>query len=237
MPRVRIADRRIWVGEQSRALLSGEVHFWRLDPHTWPSVLARARELGLEVVSTYVCWDFHELAPGQFDLRGETNPRRNLGAFVELARDEGFWLILRPGPYVYAEWPNSGVPERVVAWHRLHPSFQREAAAWMAAVVQTVRPFLASQAGPIVLLQADNEADPWTDVYGQQLGLGGEAGLFHEFLARRYAHIAELNAAWGSAYAEFVAARAVLWPAVRSPGFLERYLDVCRFRHWYAAEV
>ena len=114
MPRARIADRRIWVGEQSRALLSGEVHFWRLDPRTWPSVLARARELGLEMLSTYVCWDFHELAPGRFDLEGETDPRRNLAAFLELVRDEGLWLLLRPGPYIYAEWPNSGVPERVV---------------------------------------------------------------------------------------------------------------------------
>jgi len=237
MPRVRIADRRVWVGEQSRALLSGEVHFWRLDPQVWPAVLARARELGLGLLSTYVCWDFHELAPGRFDLDGETNPRRNLAAFLELAGQEGFWLLLRPGPYIYAEWPNSGVPERVVRWHRLHPSFQREASAWMTAVVDTVRPFLASHGGPIVVLQADNEADPWADVYGQQLGLGSAAGPFQDFLADRYIHVAQLNAAWGSSYTDFDAARAVLSPVLRARGFLERYLDTCRFRHWYAAEV
>jgi hypothetical protein len=189
------------------------------------------------VVSTYVCWEFHELAPGQFDLRGQSHPRRNLLAFLELAREAGMWLVLRPGPYIYAEWPNSGVPERVVRWHRLHPSFQREAAAWMAAVVEEVTPFLATQAGPVVLLQADNEADPWMDVYGAQLGLGSEAGLFQQFLASRYAHIAELNAAWQAAYTHFEQARAVVRPLLPEPGFRERYLDVCRFRHWYAAEV
>jgi hypothetical protein len=237
MARVHIAERRIWVGEESRALLSGEVHFWRLDPGVWPTVLARTRELGLDVVSTYVCWDFHELAPGRFDLRGESHPRRDLVAFLELVRDEGLWLVLRPGPYIYAEWPNSGVPERVVRWHRLHPSFQREASVWMAAVVEAARQFLATRAGPIVLLQADNEADPWIDVYGQQLGLGSEAGPFQQFLTKRYVHIAELNAAWGTSYRDFAAARAVLSPVVRDAGFVERYLDACRFRHWYAAEV
>ena len=237
MARVRIAERRIWVDDQSRALLAGEVHFWRLDPAAWRPVLARTRELGLDVVSTYVCWDFHELAPGRFDLRGRSNPRRNLMAFLELVGDEGFWLVLRPGPYIYAEWPNSGVPERVVRWHRAHPSFRREASTWMAAVVDEVRPFLATRDGPIVLWQADNEADPWIDVYGQQLGLAAEAGLFQHFLAGRYIHIAELNTAWGTAYADFAAARAVLSPALHAAGFVERYLDVCRFRHWYAAEL
>ena len=64
MPAVRIADRRVWVGDASRTLLSGEVHYWRLDPRLWPTVLRSCRELGLKVLSTYVCWDFHELAPG-----------------------------------------------------------------------------------------------------------------------------------------------------------------------------
>src|ERR1051325_3240406 len=166
MPDVRIADRRIWVDEQSRPLLSGEVHYWRLAPSVWPDVLARARELGLRIISTYVCWDFHEVSPGDFDLIGRTDGQRNLGAFLDLAQRNGFWVLLRPGPYIYAEWPNSGPPERVVRWHRLHPTFLAEAEKWLAAVVDVVRPYLATRGGPIVLVQADNEADPWIDVYG-----------------------------------------------------------------------
>src|SRR5688572_7489845 len=119
MPAVRIAENRVWVGDESRALLSGEVHFWRLDPSVWPAVIDRAGALGLRILSTYVCWDFHEVAPGKFDLLGETDPRRNLGAFLELVQQAGMWLLVRPGPYIYAEWPNSGIPERVVQWHRL----------------------------------------------------------------------------------------------------------------------
>src|SRR5918911_5336163 len=131
MPAVRIADGRVWVGEESRALLSGEVHFWRLDPSVWPAVLDSVRELGLDVVSSYVCWAFHEVGTGEFDFTGRTNPRRNLMSFIELVRSRGLWLLIRPGPYIYAEWPNSGIPERTVQWHRLHPRFQAEARVWM----------------------------------------------------------------------------------------------------------
>src|SRR5690348_5470912 len=98
MSQVRIAEQRIWVGDEHRALLAGEVHYWRLEPSVWPAVLRRSRELGLDVLSTYVCWDFHEIGPGQFDFDGQTNARRNLLAFLELVRREGFWLLLRPGP-------------------------------------------------------------------------------------------------------------------------------------------
>jgi hypothetical protein len=235
MPAVRIADRRVWVGDESRALLSGEVHYWRIDPSVWPAMLARAAELGLDVVSTYVCWDFHEVSPGQFDFSGQTHPQRNLRAFLELVQQAGFWLLIRPGPYIYAEWPNSGIPERVVQWHRLHPAFQAEAARWMAAAVEAIGPHLATNGGPIVLLQADNEADPWLDVYGAQLGLGSTTGLFQDFLRRRYTQIAELNRAWSAMYPDFNTARAVLSPAHEPFG--TRYLDTVRFRQWYATEV
>jgi glycosyl hydrolase family 35 len=235
MPPVRIADRRLWVGDQSRALLSGEVHYWRLDPAVWPAVLERAQELGLDVLSTYVCWDFHEVRPGQFDLVGETHPQRNLLAFLGLVKQRGFWLLIRPGPYIYAEWRNSGIPDRMVQWHRLHPTFQAEAARWMAAVVEAIRPHLATNGGPIVMLQADNEADPWQDVYGQQLGLEASPGLFQHFLRQRYTHIAELNRAWSSDYGDFEEARAVLSSAYEP--FIPRYLDTVRFRHWYATEI
>ena len=98
MPAVRIAERRLWVGDASRALLSGEVHFWRLDPEVWPAVLDRVVELGLNIVSTYVCWQFHELGRGEFDFDGSTNPRRNLLAFLDLAVSRDLWVVLRPGP-------------------------------------------------------------------------------------------------------------------------------------------
>jgi Glycosyl hydrolases family 35 len=230
VPEVRIAERRIWVGDASRALLSGEVHFWRLDVSMWRSVLQRLADLGLDMVSTYVCWDFHEVAPGSFDFGGARDPRRDLRGFLRLAADMGLWVLLRPGPYIYAEWPNSGIPERLVRYHRLHPAFVQEAKSWMAAVVESSLPFLATGGGPIVLWQADNEADPWLDVYAPQT-----LELFVEFLRRRYATVEDLNQAWSASFGDFSEARPVMAPIPRR--WTPRYLDVCRFRHWYATEI
>jgi beta-galactosidase len=100
VPDVRIAEKRIWVGDQSRALLHGEVHYWRLSPSRWREILRSVREVGMDVISSYVCWDFHEVSPDTFDFRGETDPQRNLVSFIELAAAEGFWLGGAPGEAV-----------------------------------------------------------------------------------------------------------------------------------------
>ena len=103
MSTVKIAEKKLWVDETAIPLFSGEVHYWRLDPANWRPVLRRAREMGLQIIATYVCWDFHEIEPGRYDFLGETDPRRNLLAFLDLLTSEGFWIILRPGPYIYSE--------------------------------------------------------------------------------------------------------------------------------------
>jgi beta-galactosidase len=101
---VKISEYKVWVDDNAFPLLSGEVHYWRLAPENWHVVLERAREMGIDVISSYVCWDFHEYAPGVFDFTGETDSRRNLSGFLDLLTEMGFWIVIRPGPYVYTEW-------------------------------------------------------------------------------------------------------------------------------------
>ncbi len=181
-------------------------------------------------------WHFHELEPGRFDFQGATDPRRDLVGFIELVGSMGLWLVLRPGPYIYAEWPNSGIPDRLVQYHRLHPQFLTEAERYMAAVFEAFAPYLATRGGPVVLVQADNEPDPWADIYASQLGLGPEPGSFHAFLRQRYAgDLHALNSAWSTDLGQFEEARAVMAPLRDAD--MPRYLDVVRFFHHYAAEI
>src|SRR5689334_22441660 len=111
-------------GQERLPLLSGEVHYWRLSPHRWPDVLRSCRRLGLEMIATYVPWQYHELAPGTFDFEGRTEPQRNLIAFLELLQRERFSCFIRPGPYIYAEWTNAGVPDRVVGLPRVSDAYR-----------------------------------------------------------------------------------------------------------------
>jgi beta-galactosidase len=237
MVSVRIAEKKLWVDDESILLLSGEVHYWRLDPANRQPVLRRAREMGVQVIATYVCWDFHEIEPGRYDFRGATDPRRDLLGFLDLLTVEGFWIILRPGPYIYSEWRNNGVPDDAARFHRLDPAFQERARPYMQAVVDATQAYLATRGGCIILWQADNEIDPWAPWYTEQLGLGQTPGPFQDFLRKRYVDAGHLNSAWETDYASIDDARAVseMFPA--RPDLMRRYLDFVRFQHWYVTRV
>ena len=116
MVSVRIANKRVWVGDESRALIHGEVHYWRLSPARWRDVLQATRALGLDIISTYVPWQFHELAPGEFDFTGTSDPARDLVGFLELAAEYGFWVLIRPGrKYARNRCDRNSRPARHVA--------------------------------------------------------------------------------------------------------------------------
>jgi hypothetical protein len=234
---VKIEGKKIWVDQTPIPLLSGEVHYWRLDPASWRPVLERVKEMGLGVVATYACWDFHELEPGRFDFQGQTDPRRNLVGYLDLLSEMGFWIILRPGPYIYSEWHNGGVPDRAAQHHRLSLEFQKMAEPYMKAVVEATRPYFATRGGRVILWQADNEIDPWPHWYTRQLGLEGGQGPFQQFLHVLYMNLDALNQAWDAGYNSFDQAQAVTVMVPSEPRLMRRYLDFTRFQHWYVNQV
>lgn len=233
--KVRIDGRQIWVGSSPIPLLSGEVHYWRLAPQSWKAVLEKAQQMGIEIIATYVCWDFHETKPGQYDFSGQTDPRRNLVGFLELLEEMGFWIIIRPGPYIYSEWLNAGIPDRAARLHRLDPQYLAMARQWLQAVAKVIVPRQCGQGGRIILCQAENELDCWPHIYTEQLGLGNHPGIFQEFLAQRYSDIQDLNRVWESQYTSFPDAHAVLSLPPGRADWMPRYLDFYRFKHWYVA--
>lgn len=243
MPKVIIKYKQIFIGNKSIPLISGEVHYWRLNPGYWTNTLASVREMGLKVISTYVPWHYHEYPRGQFDFRGRTNPSRDLVGFLKLAQKEKFHVVLRPGPYIYSEWPNDGVPDYAFEYHRLHPQFLKYAEIYLREVAREVKPFLASRGGPILLVQADNEIDPWPDRFGHQYGLNRKAGLFQGFLKELYhRNIHEMNEAWGTNYNSFDDAGPFIATmfanekglALKGDQELRRNLDYFKFKYDYS---
>ncbi|EFK97580.1 Glycosyl hydrolases family 35 protein [sediment metagenome] len=246
MPKIRIDKKQIRIGAKKIPLLSGEVHYWRLNPSCWPEILDRVRELGLDMISTYVPWAHHQIRPGLYDFTGRTSSERNLKAFLELARKKSLWVLIRPGPYIYSEWPNDGVPDDAFRYHRLHPEFLRRARRYMAAVMKVLKPFFADRPrGNILLLQADNEIDAWPDRFGDQYGLSGKPGLFQDYLRSVYANdLSFLNHSWGTAYDNFDEVKPFIPTvlsgetglALKGDRELRRSLDYYQFKHFYARE-
>lgn len=217
-------------------LASGEVHYWRVDPSAWAPLLHRVEELGLPSVASYVQWELHEHEPGRFDFTGRTDPRRNLLRYLELVVESGLGLIIRPGPYTFAEWRNYGVPEYVAPHHRLHPEFQAAAGHWIDAVCEVLLPFLETRGGPIFLVQADNMFDIGQNRYDRALGLLGGGGPFGEFLARKYGNVAVLNDVWESRYTSFDEPVATMARHDDSSP-PQRYRDFVEFRTTYTEEA
>lgn len=209
---VRLEGRRFLVNGRRVPLIGGEVHYFRHPPELWGVLLDRALELGLSFVSTYVPWELHEVAPGEVDFTGERYSRRDLPRFLDACAARHLLVLARPGPYIYAEWRNQGVPDDVASLPKCHERYRARAAAWLRAAAVELATRQVTRGGPVALVQADNESDPAVHLHGDALGLGGRPGTFQQWLQELYGDVEALNAAWGTAHASFEEARAVLRP-------------------------
>uniref|UniRef100_UPI003662939F glycoside hydrolase family 35 protein n=1 Tax=Kitasatospora sp. NPDC059747 TaxID=3346930 RepID=UPI003662939F len=139
-------------------IVSGALHYFRVHPDQWEDRLRRLRALGVNTVDTYVPWNFHELPTGEVDFTGW----RDVARFVRAAQALGLDVILRPGPYICAEWDFGGLPARLLAVDGLRlrcsePAYLAEVDGWFDAVVPEILPLLASRGGPVVAVQVENE--------------------------------------------------------------------------------
>ena len=138
---------------------AGEMHPSRIPPAYWRQRIAMAKAMGLNTISMYVFWNRHEETEGRFDF---ATGDRNLGEFLRLAREEGMWVILRGGPYGCGEWDLGGLPWWLlktpdIQLRSLDPRFTGPAARYLHELAQVVRPNLAANGGPIVMIQLENE--------------------------------------------------------------------------------
>ena len=95
-----IKDGHFYVNGKVTPILSGEMHYPRIPHQYWRHRLRMMRAMGLNTVATYVFWNLHETEPGKWDFEGD----KNLAEYIRIAGEEGLMVILRPGPYVCAEW-------------------------------------------------------------------------------------------------------------------------------------
>jgi beta-galactosidase len=141
-------------------ILSGELHYARIPREYWHARLKMARAMGLNTIATYVFWNVHEPAPGQYDFTGNND----LAAFIRAAHEEGLYVILRAGPYSCAEWDLGGLPPWLLAdptsaaaLRSNDPAFIVPAERWIKRLAQEVAPLQLGRGGPILMTQVENE--------------------------------------------------------------------------------
>uniref|UniRef100_A0A8C1JU54 Galactosidase, beta 1-like n=1 Tax=Cyprinus carpio TaxID=7962 RepID=A0A8C1JU54_CYPCA len=145
--------------------ISGSIHYSRIPREYWKDRLLKMYMTGLNAIQVYVPWNFHETVQGVFNFAGD----RDLEYFLNLANQTGLLVILRPGPYICAEWEMGGLP----AWLLQKPNiilrsadteYLKPASDWLAMLLTKMKPWLYQNGGNIISVQVENEYGSYFDV-------------------------------------------------------------------------
>ncbi|KAK2865902.1 hypothetical protein Q7C36_001958 [Tachysurus vachellii] len=138
--------------------ISGSIHYSRIPRVYWKDRLVKMFMSGLNAIQTYVPWNFHEHLPGVYNFSGD----RDLEYFLQLCQDIGLLVILRPGPYICAEWDMGGLPawllkKKDIVLRSSDPDYLLAVDKWMAKLLTIVKRHLYQNGGPIITVQVENE--------------------------------------------------------------------------------
>jgi beta-galactosidase len=235
-------------------LISGEIHYFRLNPKLWEKHLRLLKQSGANTTSTYIPWDWHEYEEGKFDFSGVTHPARNLIRYIKLCKKNGLQLIVKPGPYILAEYEAEGLPgwllERISKnsfaldefgniispdlMSYMSDEYLKYTFLWYDKVMPIIAEHQVSNNAPIIMMQVCNEVGVFQWLFGKVDYNPTVINLYKEFLKEKYNSIENLNSVYGTQYSSF--------EKISAPnGKIENKQDYCAYfdfhlfyRHYFA---
>jgi beta-galactosidase len=203
-------------------LVSGEIHYFRINPEKWDLHLKALKKTGANTVSSYICWDHHEIQEGVFDLTGKTDPSRNIVRFFELCKANGLDLIVKPGPYILAEYSYNGLPGWLIkkagsgvakdidgriigpdVFTYMSDEFLSYTYKWYDKIMPLIAKYQTTSGGPITMMQVCNEVGIFQWLSGIADVNDPVPQLYKKFLKEKYEDITKLNLVYGTDYAGF----------------------------------
>ena len=156
---VKLKDGALKINGKPTILLCSSLFYFRIPRAYWRQRMRDLKRAGYNAIDVYFPWNYHEVAPGQWDFTGE----RDAEAFLRLAAEEELYVVARPGPYICSEWDGGGIP----AWVHLQTSQVRQYDAeyltlfrgWMERILPIIQRCQVDEGGSVVLLQLENELD------------------------------------------------------------------------------
>ncbi len=157
-------DRSFYLDGVPFTVISGAMHYFRIPREYWRDRLLKLRECGFNTVETYTCWNLHEPEEGEFCFDGNLD----IVAYIETATELGLNIILRPGPYICAEWDFGGLPAWLLNYENIplrcyDGDFLRILRRYYGELLGRIRPYLAVNGGNIFMLQIENEYGSYGD--------------------------------------------------------------------------
>ena len=139
-------------------IISGAVHYFRNMPDTWTDIFCKMKACGCNCVETYCAWNLHEKQKGVFDFTNSLN----IAKFIRTAQEVGLMVIVRPGPYICAEWEFGGLPWWIQAEEDMeircsNPTYIKYFDRYLDHLFEEIRPLLCTNGGPVIMVQCENE--------------------------------------------------------------------------------
>ena len=158
VPTLTWAGNRFFRDGAPHQVLAGSLHYFRVHPDQWRDRLQRLIDLGLNTVDTYVAWNFHQATK---DAAADFTGWRDLRRFLEIAAEVGLDAIVRPGPYICAEWANGGLPVWITRGgaplRTIRGDFLARVADWFDVLLPQFVDLQAGRGGNVVAVQVENE--------------------------------------------------------------------------------
>lgn len=155
---LEIKDSRFYMNDEPFDIYSGAMHYFRTVPEYWEDRLIKLKKAGFNTVETYVCWNLHEKSPNEFDFSGILDIEK----FLDTAQKVGLYAIVRPGPYICAEWDFGGLPawllkDKNMQIRCMYPDFLKCIDRFYRELLKRLVPHLQSNGGNIIAMQVENE--------------------------------------------------------------------------------
>lgn len=139
-------------------IISGAIHYFRIVPEYWKDRLEKLKAMGCNTVETYIPWNMHEPKKGHFHFDGMLDIEK----FIQTAQDLGLYVILRPSPYICAEWEFGGLPAWLLAEDGMklrvnYAPFLRHVYEYYNVLLKKIVAYQINFGGPVILMQIENE--------------------------------------------------------------------------------
>ncbi len=153
-----IKNKEFYMDGKPFKIYSGAMHYFRTLPEYWEDRLTKLKLAGFNTVETYTCWNLHEPKPGKFNFEGMLDIER----FVKTAQKVGLYCIVRPGPYICAEWDFGGLPawllkDKNMQIRCMYPDFLTCIERYYRELLGRLKPLLQTNGGNIIAMQVENE--------------------------------------------------------------------------------
>mgnify|MGYP000870284771 FL=1 len=158
MAKFEIKNQKFYFNDKEAKILSGAIHYFRTVPEYWEDRLLKLKACGFNTVETYVPWNLHEPEEGNFNFEG----LGDIEKFITIADKLGLFVIVRPGPYICAEWEFGGLPAWLLQYSDMKircydPLYLEKVDAFYDQLLPRLKPYLCTNGGPIIAMQVENE--------------------------------------------------------------------------------